>query len=100
MKCIEGVRRFMSAVDFFGPVNIGSEEMITINQLTQMVIDISGKKLTIKNIAGPVGVKGRNSDNALILEKLNWQPTVKLKDGMAKMYEWVKDQVEEASKSS
>lgn len=92
-ECVEGVRRLMASKDFYGPVNIGSEEMVTINELTQMVIDISGKKLKIKNISGPVGVKGRNSDNALILEKLNWQPTMKLKDGMAKMYEWVNEQV-------
>lgn len=92
-ECVEGVRRFMQHEGFLGPVNIGSEEMVTINELTQMVIDISGKKLTIKNVPGPVGVMGRNSDNKLIREKLSWEPTMKLKDGMAKMYEWVLRQV-------
>ena len=99
-ECVEGVRRFMEQESFLGPVNIGSEEMVTINELTQMVIDISGKKLKIKNVAGPVGVKGRNSDNALIMEKLNWQPTMKLRDGMANMYAWVLEQVKKADKKS
>ena len=60
--------------DFIGPVNIGSEEMITINGLAEMVMNIAGKKLTIKHIEGPLGVRGRNSDNRLILEKLGWKP--------------------------
>ena len=66
-ECIEATRRLMDS-DFIGPVNIGSEEMVTINQLAQMIIDISGKKLTIKHIDGPLGVRGRNSDNKLIKE--------------------------------
>ncbi len=93
-ECLEGMRRFMDSEGFSGPLNIGSEEMIAINDLTQMVAKISGKKLTIKNIAGPLGVKGRNSHNALILKKLNWQPTQKLQVGMEKMYAWVKSQVD------
>ena len=68
-ECIEGVLRLMRS-DFEGPVNIGSEEMVTINQLAQYAIDISGKNITIKNIDGPTGVRGRNSDNTLIKEKL------------------------------
>ncbi len=95
-ECIEGILRFMRQDKFFGPVNIGSEEMIAINDLTNMVVEISGKHLEIKNIAGPVGVKGRNSDNALIKEKLNWEPTMKLRDGMEKMYAWVSEQVKTA----
>lgn len=92
-ECLEGIRRLMETKDFFGPVNLGSDEMITINDLTKMVIAMSGKNLGIKNVPGPVGVNGRNSDNQLILAKLNWQPTMKLKDGMIKMYQWVLDQV-------
>ncbi len=95
-ECVEGIRRFMDSKDFDGPLNIGSEEMVTINELTEMVIALSGKKLEIKHIAGPLGVKGRNSHNELIRNKLNWEPTVKLKDGMTKMYAWVSEQVEKA----
>jgi GDP-D-mannose 3', 5'-epimerase len=88
-ECLEGVRRLMDS-DFKGPVNIGSEEMVTINQLVNMVIDFSGKKLKIKHIDGPLGVRGRNSDNHLIKEKLGWSPTLKLKDGMEKTFNWIK----------
>jgi nucleoside-diphosphate-sugar epimerase len=84
--------------DFSGPVNIGSEEMIAINDFAKMVIDISGKSLTIKNIPGPEGVRGRNSDNALIEEKLQWKPSLKLRQGMEKTYSWVSAQVEAAKK--
>lgn len=95
-ECLEGIRRFMQNKDFSGPLNIGSEEMISINDLTKMVIGFSGKQLNIKHIAGPVGVKGRNSDNVLIREKLNWEPEMKLKEGMQKMYAWVLGQVEKS----
>lgn len=91
-ECLKGVRNLMDS-DFEGPVNIGSEEMISINDLAKMVIDISGKKLTIKNIDGPLGVRGRNSDNTLIFQKLNWKPVQKLRLGMEKTYTWVQDQV-------
>ncbi len=91
--CLEGVRRLMDSKDFRGPVNIGSEEMVTINQMTEMVIKISGKKLKIKHIKGPQGVRGRNSDNRLIRKKLNWEPNMKLKDGLKKTYQWVEEQV-------
>jgi GDP-D-mannose 3',5'-epimerase len=95
-ECIEGVLRFMRDTDFQGPLNIGSEEMVTINQLTQMVIGISGKKISIKNIPGPVGVLGRNSDNKLIKKELNWEPTMRLREGMSKTYAWVLSQVNAA----
>jgi GDP-D-mannose 3', 5'-epimerase len=94
-ECLEGVLRLMRS-DFIGPVNIGSEEMVTINQLAEMAMEIAGKKLTIKHIPGPLGVKGRNSQNDLIREKLNWQPTMKLRDGMAKTYAWVNEQVQKS----
>lgn len=91
-ECLQGVRRLMDS-DFTGPVNIGSEEMISINALAEMTMEISGKKLKIKNIPGPQGVRGRKSDNELIFQKIQWKPTGKLKDGMAKTYKWIEDQV-------
>jgi GDP-D-mannose 3',5'-epimerase len=91
-ECLEGVRRLMES-DFSGPVNIGSDEMISINDFAQMAINISGKNLKINNIAGPLGVRGRNSDNELIFEKLNWKPKLKLIDGMIKTYNWISEQV-------
>jgi len=92
-ECIEGVRRLMES-DFTGPVNIGSEEMITINDFARMAIDISGKKISIKNIKGPTGVRGRNSDNRLMKEKLGWEPSMGLRSGMEKTYRWIKSQSE------
>jgi nucleoside-diphosphate-sugar epimerase len=91
-ECIEGMLRLMRS-DFEGPVNIGSEEMVTINELAQHVIDISGKNITIKNIDGPIGVRGRNSDNDLIQEKLGWAPNYPLYDGLTKTYKWISKQV-------
>ena len=83
--------------DFTGPVNIGSEEMVTINQLAQIVMDIAGKKLSIKHIEGPLGVRGRSSDNKLIKEKLGWAPSMPLKEGLKKTYDWIAEQVEKNS---
>lgn len=91
-ECVEGVYRLMQS-DFTGPVNLGSEEMITINDFANMAIEISGKNLTIKNIPGPTGVRGRNSDNKLMFEKLGWQPSQPLLDGMRKTYAWINTQV-------
>lgn len=91
-ECLEGVRRLMEA-DFSGPVNIGSDEMISINDFTQMIIDISGKKIQIKHIPGPLGVRGRNSDNKLIREKLGWAPSQPLRVGIEKTYHWIAEQV-------
>ena len=92
-ECLEGVRRLMDS-DFIGPVNIGSDEMISINELAQWIIDISGKMVHIKNISGPTGVRGRNSDNKLIKDKLNWSPSNSLYDGLTKTYSWIKEQIE------
>jgi len=89
--CLEGVRRLMES-DFPGPVNIGSEEMVTIDQLAQLVMDIAGKRLRIKHIAGPLGVRGRNSDNRLIREKLGWAPSRPLREGLEKTYRWIEQQ--------
>ncbi len=91
-ECLNGIRKFMDS-DFSGPVNIGSEEMVSLNQLAAMVMDIADKKLKIKHIKGPLGVRGRSSDNRLIKKKLHWQPTSKLKDGLTKTYEWINEQV-------
>jgi len=91
-ECLDGVRRLMDS-DFIGPVNIGSEEMITINGLAEMIMDIAGKRLTINHIEGPLGVRGRNSDNRLIYEKLKWKPTMPLRNGMEKTYRWIETQV-------
>ncbi len=92
-ECIEGVRKFMES-NFSGPVNIGSEEMIPINDYAKMIIEISGKNLSIKNIPGPLGVAGRNSDNKLLREKLNWEPKLSLKESTKITYEWILKQVE------
>jgi GDP-D-mannose 3', 5'-epimerase len=94
-ECIEGVRRLMES-DFTGPVNIGSEEMVTINQLAELVMQVAGKKLSIRHIKGPLGVRGRNSDNRLIFEKLGWRPSRPLSEGLQKTYSWVATQVEMA----
>ena len=94
-ECLEGVRRLMDS-DFLGPVNIGSEEMVSINELAEMVMDIAGKKLTVKHISGPLGVRGRKSDNALIQEKLGWAPNYPLRKGLEKTYQWIKEQVEKS----
>ena len=79
--------------DFAGPVNIGSEEMVTINQLAEMAMEIAGKRLRIRHIDGPLGVRGRNSDNRLILQKLGWAPSASLRKGLETTYRWVAEQV-------
>ena len=91
-ECIEGVRKLMDS-DFPGPVNIGSEEMVTINRLTEMIIAISGKKLSVNHIKGPLGVRGRNSDNRLIFEKLGWKPSKSLNEGLKLTYAWISEQI-------
>ena len=92
-ECLEGVRRLMES-DFIGPVNIGSDEMVSINQLAEIAMEIAGKKLRINHIDGPLGVRGRNSDNRLIQEKLGWVPNWSLHKGMELTYEWIAEQVE------
>jgi len=103
-ECVEAVLQFMRQDGFLGPVNIGSEEMVTINQLAQAAIDASGKNITIKNIDGeefkqkygfkcPVGVRGRNSDNTLYKEKIGWEPIKSLYDGILDTYYWINKQI-------
>lgn len=92
-ECLEGIRVLMNSSNFFGPVNIGSDEMVSINQLANMVMEIAGKKLSIKHIPGPLGVRGRSSSNKLIYEKLNWRPSSRLVDGLEKTYNWINGQL-------
>ena len=92
-ECIEAVRRLMDS-DVTEVLNIGSDEMITINGLAQMAAIISGKNVKIRNIDGPVGVNGRNSDNELIKDLLGWAPSMPLEEGMKKTYNWISKQVE------
>jgi GDP-D-mannose 3',5'-epimerase len=92
-ECIEGVRRLMQSTTFRGPVNIGSEEMVTINQMADMIMEIAGKRVTIEHIAGPQGVRGRNSDNTLIRKQLGWAPAASLRDGLIQTYAWINQQV-------
>ena len=104
-ECVTAVLKLMAS-DFVGPVNIGSEEMVTINELAQMAIEISGKEISIHNIQGeefikkygfpcPLGVRGRNSDNNLFREKVGWETRMTLLEGMKKTYEWISEQVSE-----
>ena len=95
-ECLEGVRRLVQS-SFAGPVNIGSDEMVTINQMAQMVIGISGKSLDLLHVPGPTGVRGRNSDNRLIEQKLGWRPTRKFIDGLERAYAWIERQVRDES---
>ena len=79
--------------DFAGPVNVGSDEMVTINGLAEMAMRAAGKKLHLHHIPGPLGVRGRNSDNRLIREKLGWAPSASLAEGLERTYRWVAEQV-------
>lgn len=91
-ECIEATIRLMRS-NWTGPVNIGSEEMVTINQLASMIMEIAGVNLKIVNIPGPMGVRGRNSDNRLIKKMLNWSPSMPLKEGLKITYSWIENQV-------
>jgi len=91
-ECIEGIRRLMNS-SFLGPVNIGSTEMISINDFARMIIKISGKNLNIKNINGPLGVLARNSHNELIKNKLGWEPKLPLLAGITETYAWINNLV-------
>ncbi|MGO9673356.1 MAG: NAD-dependent epimerase/dehydratase family protein [Methylocella sp.] len=88
-ECVEGTVRLLRSKTFEGPVNIGSEEMVTINQLVDIVSDIAGKSVKKKHIPGPLGVRGRNSDNRLIREKLGWAPSQSLRKGLETTYQWI-----------
>ena len=91
-ECIEATRRLMES-DYSGAVNVGSEEMVTINELASLVMQVADKSLEIRNVPGPTGVRGRNSDNALILKQLGWVPQENLRGGIEKTYRWIREQV-------
>ena len=91
-ECLEATIRLMRS-DFGGPVNIGSDEMVTINELVEIIRSFAQKKFTVTHIDGPTGVRGRNSDNQLIQEKLGWAPSASLSDGIEKTYTWIQDQI-------
>ncbi len=95
--CLDAVRAMMKG-SFVGPVNIGSEEMISINDFTHLIADVSGKNVSIKNIDGPTGVRGRSSDNRMVAEKVGWLPKINLREGITRTYAWISQEVE-ASKS-
>jgi GDP-D-mannose 3',5'-epimerase len=89
-ECLEGIRRLMES-DFTGPVNIGSEEMVTINQLAELVMLVADKRIQIRHVEGPLGVRGRNSDNRLIQSTLSWKPSRPLREGIQPTYDWIAD---------
>lgn len=91
-EAIEGVRRLMES-NYIKPINIGSDHIISMNDLTKLVIELADKRAGIKNIPGPQGVRGRTSDNTLIKEKLGWTPSQPLHDGLEKTYKWIKSQM-------
>jgi len=91
-ECLEGTIKLLRSNNE-GPYNIGSEEMVSINQLAELIMNIAGKKIRLKHIDGPQGVRGRNSDNKLILKELDWAPSKTLKEGLEKTYDWINRQV-------
>jgi GDP-D-mannose 3',5'-epimerase len=95
--CVEGIIRLMVS-DYKKPLNIGSDEMVSMNQMAEMVLEFKGKQLPIKHIPGPEGVRGRNSDNTLIKQVLGWAPTTPLKEGLKYTYDWIQTQVEAYAK--
>jgi GDP-D-mannose 3',5'-epimerase len=91
-ECVEGVLR-LTRSDWSGPVNIGSDEMVSINQLAEVVAQVAGKRISLEHVPGPLGVRGRNSDNHLIREMLGWRPDFPLVEGIRSTYRWVEAQV-------
>lgn len=97
--CLEGIYRLMRS-DYVFPLNLGSDRMVTINQLADMVAEIAGIKIIIKHIPGPMGVRGRNSDNTRLREVLNWEPQLALEDGLRRSYDWIEKQVAQKPKTT
>jgi nucleoside-diphosphate-sugar epimerase len=79
--------------DFFEPLNLGQDRMISINDLARMIMEVAGKNVTLDHVDGPEGVRGRNSDNSLLREVLNWEPSISLEDGLEHTYQWIEEQV-------
>lgn len=96
--CVEGILRLMRS-DYNKPLNIGSDEMVSMNQMADIVLGFEDKKVPIRHIPGPEGVRGRNSDNTLIREVLGWAPSTSLADGLKRVYFWIKTQIEEERKA-
>lgn len=96
--CVEGIIRIMFS-DYDKPLNLGSDEMVSMNELAKLALSFENKKIELKHIPGPTGVRGRNSDNKLIKQVLNWTPNTSLKNGMKKTYDWIKLQIEDAIKN-
>jgi GDP-D-mannose 3',5'-epimerase len=90
--CLEGLYRLMRS-DFRQPINLGQDRMVTINQLAQMIAEIAGVKIALKHIDGPMGVRGRNSDNTLLRDVLKWEPAISLEQGLAVTYAWIEQQL-------
>src|SRR5450759_3106761 len=90
--CLEGIYRLMRS-DYALPLNLGSDRMVTINQLAEIIADIAGIKITIKHIPGPMGVRGRNSDNTRLREVMKWEPQLSLEEGLRRTYTWIENQV-------
>jgi GDP-D-mannose 3', 5'-epimerase len=97
-ECVEGVRRLMES-EFSGPVNIGSEEMVTINQLAELTVELAQKRVSLRHVGGPLGVRGRNSDNRLIASKLDWKPSRPLREGLEVTYNWIAAQIQESAQT-
>jgi len=95
--CLEGILRLMES-DFAEPINLGSDEMVSMNELAEICLNIVGKKLPLKHIPGPEGVRGRNSENTLIKQVLGWAPSTKVKDGLALTSVWIAKQISEGEK--
>jgi GDP-D-mannose 3',5'-epimerase len=90
--CLEGIYRLMRS-DYAQPLNLGSDRMVTINELADIIAKIAGIEITVKHIPGPMGVRGRNSDNTTLREVLNWEPQLTLEEGLARTYPWIEQQV-------
>jgi len=97
--CLEGLHRLMRS-DFRDPLNLGQDRMVTINQLADIVAEIAGIKITKKHIDGPMGVRGRNSDNTLLKKTLGWEPAISLEQGLAETYPWIESQVRQKQEAS
>jgi len=94
-ECLDGVRLLMEHEESFEPLNIGAEETVSINQLAEMIIKISGKKLTLNHVEGPSGVQESHSDNRLVYKRLNWKPSRPLLEGLVQTYNWVYNQIKQ-----
>ncbi|MGD2095808.1 MAG: NAD-dependent epimerase/dehydratase family protein [Phycisphaerales bacterium] len=92
--CVKGLQKIMES-DYYEPLNLGTDVMVTINELAEIIMEIAGKKLEIIHIKGPQGVRGRNSDNSLLRDVLGWEPEVSLKEGLRETYCWIEKQVKE-----